>query len=734
MRLITIAVLIMIFASMPLAGRSEEAMSPQIESHYITVTLDPDQNLLRAIDFIGLSGPVGGDFKFTLNKNLKIDNLLNNCEEMPYEMTAYMGEGLGEMGVSETLQQVTVHLPPDTTEFMITYNGVINDQVSPEKALAHIRGDFTSGIISPDGIYLSSETGWYPDTLNSMAQFEIVVFMPYGFTAVTQGDLLDRSDGLPTGQQNSTQSMSHWKSTTPTDGFIMVANKFFVTSHEIDGIKCSTYFFQDDPAMAKSFLDKLGEYIPAYQKLLGKYPYSRFDVVENFFSTGYGMPGFTLMGSGALRMPFATAEGSLAHELVHNYWGNGVFVDWDKGNWCEGLTTFSTNYYWNIISGKPEKAEDSRYLAMMRYSITVPVDKEYPIRQFRTKTTSIDDSIGYEKTCAFFIMLEQMLGDDTFFTCLRTFAADNMGKRAGWSDIEAAFEKVSGRELSGYFSTWLDKKGTPELKLEVKHATAEKEGMNILSMQVSQTGDPFFVHVPLLINTNRDDMNASVDIGNDPADLTMTMTEIPLSVTLDPHYYLFRRFPREEIPSCMNLTLGADHILVILPSGGETDMVETMTMGRGGPSKSQISVKDLMKQLADTITEEMPNAIAKYDNEVTDADVQNASILCLGSPGYNSYTARLAQDSQVLKLGPSVFSVQGVEYTGESQALLTSIRNPFNPNYDVTFYLGNSPQAMARAALIFHYGWDSYLIFEKGTAGQRGRWDMGKGSDFVSLQ
>jgi aminopeptidase N len=752
MRLITIAALIILFVSMPIAGRSEETMQNQIASHFLAVELTPDDNSIWAADNVILTGPASEDFKFTLNKNLLISQIISNGDYVNFETGPYMGEGVGETAESETVQLITAHLPEGATNFNIMYSGKIFDAVSPEKALAHVRGDYTSGMIAPEGVYLSSESGWYPDTANSMAQFEIVTTLPAGYLDVTQGDLVERTQVKPTVTMGTTtgntgeapiirtvpsdtdwSSVSHWKSTFPTDGCTLVANRFMVTSREIDGVKCSTYFFQDDPVLAKAFLDKLEEYLPAYQKLLGKYPYARFDVVENFFSTGYGMPGFTLMGTGALRMPFNTAEGSLAHELVHNWWGNSVFVDWEKGNWCEGLTTFTTNYYWNIINGQDEKAQDYRYLAMMRYSIQVTPDVEYPIREFRTKTKSIDDSIGYDKTCAFFIMLHEMLGKDTFFNGLKELISAKTGQKTTWADIEAAFEKVSGKDLSGYFKTWLDNKGTPNIVTEINRATGEREGTNLLSLRFTQTGELFDSWLPLSVETTNGDKEYATEIGMDPVKLDLTMGGKPLSVTLDPNYYLFRRFSREEIPSCLNLTLNADHILVILPSGGESDMVQVMSMGRGGPSMSEISVKDLMKQLGNDVAEDDPRVTVKYDVDVTEADMANASVLCLGSPKYNSYATKLVAKSDQLGFTEKGFSVKGTEFTDEKQALLASIRNPYNPSYDVTFYLGNSPQAMSRAQLIYHYGWDSYVQYDSGTPGSRGRWDMGKGSFYIQL-
>ena len=55
------------------------------------------------------------------------------------------------------------------------------------------------------------------------------------------------------------------------------------------------------------------------------------------------MPTLTYLGIDVLRLPFIRAT-SLGHEVLHNWWGNGVYPDWQSGNWSEGLTTFLADY------------------------------------------------------------------------------------------------------------------------------------------------------------------------------------------------------------------------------------------------------------------------------------------------------------------------------------------------------------------------------------------------------
>jgi hypothetical protein len=57
------------------------------------------------------------------------------------------------------------------------------------------------------------------------------------------------------------------------------------------------------------------------------------------------MPSFTLLGEQVIRFPFILS--SYPHELLHNWWGNGVFVG--AGGNCEGLTAYLADH---LIAGQ----------------------------------------------------------------------------------------------------------------------------------------------------------------------------------------------------------------------------------------------------------------------------------------------------------------------------------------------------------------------------------------------
>jgi len=71
-----------------------------------------------------------------------------------------------------------------------------------------------------------------------------------------------------------------------------------------------------------------------------------------FFPTGFGFSSYTLLGSSVLRLPFILST-SLGHEIAHCWWGNGVYVDYESGNWSEGLTTYVSDYLYTEMESPP---------------------------------------------------------------------------------------------------------------------------------------------------------------------------------------------------------------------------------------------------------------------------------------------------------------------------------------------------------------------------------------------
>ena len=75
-----------------------------------------------------------------------------------------------------------------------------------------------------------------------------------------------------------------------------------------------------DIALADTYISHSKKFLEKYEKLLGKYPFKRFAIVENILPTGYAMPTFTLLGRDVVRLPFIVKT-ALEHEVLHQWFG-----------------------------------------------------------------------------------------------------------------------------------------------------------------------------------------------------------------------------------------------------------------------------------------------------------------------------------------------------------------------------------------------------------------------------
>jgi len=606
-----------------------------------------------------------------------------------------------------------LELPRNSKKFRISYEGEIYDPVEEAKTLAFVRGDETTGIIGEEGIYLDAGSGWYPLEDNALATFEMKAEVISPYTLVAQGDLVNRLKKLT----HPEIEVSEWRSRVPQDGFTLVGNKFVVKTRQVGEVSASTYFFEEDAGLADEYLDATAKYLEFYQMLLGKFPYNRFDIVENFFQTGYGMPGYTLLGSAVIKMHY-TSEFAIGHELMHNWWGNYVFFDEDKGNWCEALTTYLTNYYWLEASGQDEKAREWRKHASVKYSINVPPEKAYPLRKFKEKQNEIDGAIGYEKGAMFFHAIRRLIGDYAFFSGLRDVIERFGGKFAEWNDFKDAFisrlkEKNADSQsvlvrIEEMFNNWLDQPDAPNFF--VKDVKKEPGKLEVI---ISQKEPYFAVNVPFV--AYREDggvaTSGQVYLLSEASFFLSGIDKMqPIrKVELDPEWHSFRRVPLTAIEPCLNAVLNEEDAFVVYPSRTDalsSELAKLAPILKGSGRKLKI-VSD-----------------AEFESEMSQkGGILDHSILVLGGEDANSAwkVIRGLVPTSLFNAGKSSFTIQGVAHSGPAESVLITVANAEQPGKFVSVYHGNSAEALARARMIFYYGWDSWVVFNEGKPVERGK-------------
>lgn len=520
--------------------------------HQLKIVLHPEQHTLVAEDHVTLPPGTPRILDFSLHRDL-------HPASPDAEIIAVRGQP------EDWLQQYRVTLPPDQDSFMLTYGGEIFHP--PQQDVREARTfESTPGIIAAEGSVLTGDSGWYPRFGDGMLTFNLDIEFPKGWHAISQGKRMTPS-----------LVRTVWQESQPQNEIFLVAAPFKEYVGSEAGIESLVYLRQDDAELAQRYLDATARYIAMYRRLIGPYPYAKFALVENFWETGYGMPSFTLLGSQVIRLPFIV-DTSYPHEILHNWWGNGVYVDYTGGNWSEGLTAYMADH---LLQEQKGNGAEYRRSTLQKYADFVSASRDFPLTQFTSRHSAQSEAVGYGKAMMLFHMLRRQLGDVTFTRALQKFYRDYRFKSAGFADLELAFSQasnptagtISGRDLKPYFSQWVQRTGAPQLRLVSAQAhydkTRRSAGGYELSVVVEQTqpGPAYVLDLPLAVTLAGQEAayTTVIEMKDKRAELRLPLTLQPLRVDVDPEFDLFRRLDRAEIPPAFSQIFGAEKLLIVLP-------------------------------------------------------------------------------------------------------------------------------------------------------------------------
>jgi hypothetical protein len=282
------------------------------------------------------------------------------------------------------------------------------------------------------------------------------------------------------------------------------------------------------------------------------------------------MPTLTYLGIEVLRLPFLR-DTSLGHEVLHNWWGNGVRVADGGGNWAEGLTTFMADHAYRERAS-PEAARELR-LGWLRDFAALDRGADRPLAGFIARTHGASQVIGYHKSAMLFLMLRDAIGTDAFDRGLRAFWSAHAGHGASWQDLQAAFGQASGQDLGGFFAQWLERPGAPQVRLESARLRPDSEGW-IAEVALTQDAPPWRLRVPVALEfADGTTTTHWLDLQEVRGRHALTTRARPVGVVLDPDARVFRRLLPEEAPPILRQAMLDPRTAVVLV-GAESTGVE----------------------------------------------------------------------------------------------------------------------------------------------------------------
>ncbi|MDA2931853.1 M20/M25/M40 family metallo-hydrolase [Nitrospinae bacterium AH-259-F20] len=678
-------------AAVGLAPTTASAFS-LIDSHELSVRLEPRTHRLEATDRLSLQGLTGGGtLSLLLHKDLSVRSV--KAEPSGDSLAFSVRPG------PDHRQEVAVSLGGPFTApeaIVMTYDGVIHDPVRKAQGMTFARGEATSGLIGPEGIYLDAQTGWYPDTAEGgLARFSVEASVPEPFRVVTQGRLIKR-------HQDDGRSLSRWSSIIPADGLVLVAGPYRISSKSAGHVVLSTYFLSGSDEAASAYLEAAERYIAFYSELLGPYPFSKFDIVENFFPAGFGMQGFALLepdvvaqGEQALR------PGYLDHEIVHSWWGNYVSAPTGPSNWTEALTTYCADYYWREANEGLSAARAWRLRALQKYAVQAKPDKESPLNAPSAKHEETENDVGYVKGAMVFHMLRRQVGDETFWATLRKMVKLFGRGKATWGDFRRHFEAESGKDLHGFFNQWLRRTGGPVLALR-KMVVRPSAGGFLVEGTLAQEGEPYRLAVPVRLEAGGPTKEVTLELAGASVPFAFETNALPRAVAIDPDGHLFRALPPTEVVPSLNALLWDTPALLVVPDVGQDPLWK------------------LYRKLAGQAAANS-GATVVTPGQVTEERMRASSVLLFGRVRTLARFQPLAAGLPPwASLEDTTLRVREETFDDPSDAALLVGHNPLNPAHFAGIYVGFSEAALERASSLFYYGWDSVVAFRAGRPIARG--------------
>jgi len=565
-----------------------------------------------------------------------------------------------------------VNLAPNQNELKITYRG--KPAFSGQKSL----GGMPQGVLTDQGAYLDGNSAWYPLTSLPITRIDLDIRHPADWEVLSVGRL----------QKKPGRSL--WSSSVPHDDLYLIAGPFkrYVEKH--GDIDLSVWLLGDDRELAEKYLALMGGYLDHYSELIGAYPFAKFAVVENPWQTGFGMPSFTLLGSRVLRLPFIPYT-SLPHEIVHNWLGNGIWIDYRKGNWSEGLTAYLADHWMKERRGQ---GAQHRLKSLQRLSNFADEGKDKPLLEFVSRHDDTSQAIGYDKSMMLFHMLRREIGDAAFRDALQRLWSEHQFQRIGF---QQAVQTLLGKhpELMESYLPWLQSAAVPRIRL-LEAEPVKTNGSDKVRLVIEQKNpDGLHMQLPVYVTSKVGEPAKRHLLNFDKQRQTflLEVDEAPLRIDIDPAFDLLRHLdPSEQAPALNQLFSKPSALLVPTAAGAEEQTA--------------------WRSFAAQLKQRYPELLVFNDDTTLPVHIKHRLILGWNNrhlpeslPGFSHGSQQLTEGG--LNIGGRRFQA--------SQHAIVLVSN--DRDASTTGFIGtpSAEEIAPLASKLPHYGSFGRMVFEKGT-------------------
>ena len=411
--------------------------------------------------------------------------------------------------------KITIKLPKEYTkqeEFTIYLKYTARPEKVKEQGNVAIKAAKGLYFINADGrdkhkptqIWTQGETErsscWFPtiDAPNQKTTQEIYITVPNKYKTLSNGKLISKT----TEQGNRTD---YWKMDLKHAPYLvfMGVGEFEIIEDSYKDIPVNYYVEKEYAKYAKDIFGNTPEMMEFFSEKLGvPFPWNKYSqiVVRDYVSGAMENTTAVVHGEQAYQtagqlIDQNTHENTIAHELFHHWFGDLVTSEsWSNLTLNESFANYS-EFLWQEFKYGQEAADMQMHENVMLYLDGQEANKKLVRFEYLDKEDMFD-LVSYNKGGAILHMLRNYLGDEAFFTSLKTYLNEYKFKVAEAHQLRLVFEKVTGKDLNWFFNQWYFGANHPKIDISYDYNKLRKTvTVNVQQLQAQSFQFPLTLDI-----------------------------------------------------------------------------------------------------------------------------------------------------------------------------------------------------------------------------------------------
>jgi aminopeptidase N len=303
---------------------------------------------------------------------------------------------------------------------------------------------------------------WFPcyDYPNDKSTSEVIGTIDAKYSFLSNGKLISVTEN----KKEKTKTF-HWKESKPHSSYLIMiaAGEYTILRDNLGKLPLEYWVYPDDTTNGRASFKYTPAMIKFFNETIGfDYPWEKYAqiILQDHFGGMENTSATTLSDTWAVSDARGRIDNSstslLAHELVHQWWGDLVTCKDFRHMWLnESFASYYDPLFHRMFLGQDE----FDYTMYQDQQAGVVVDTTRG-RKPIVSVESYGENV-YPRGAAVLHMMRFLLGDDLYQRAVKHYITKFAFQPVETNDLKNAIEETTGQNLQWFFDQWVYKAGHP---------------------------------------------------------------------------------------------------------------------------------------------------------------------------------------------------------------------------------------------------------------------------------